>query len=213
MNDSPPTNPRQRPGARTRPARSGATTVTQSLPLASSAAVRTSSTKVVFLNRAVHPWNARNLLWQTQELLAEVLNRSGFDTDADGEVLSIAEHFNLSGHLYAISFSQWFDQAIRVTYRHVNEVGVILQREGGPPTLPSYFILARTRQMDHTMKRHQFQIGGIRRRAEAPDRHLAHASVVTIKNTASNPTRTGTMELFLPRFKFSSVTSARMRPY
>jgi hypothetical protein len=107
------------------------------LPLASSAAVRTSSKEAVFLNGAGHPQNARNQLWQTQKLLAEVLNRSGFDTDADGEVLSIAEHFNLSGHLYAISFSQRFDQAIRATDRHVNGVGVILQREGGPPTLPS----------------------------------------------------------------------------
>jgi hypothetical protein len=34
-----------------------------------------------------------------QELLAEVLNRSGFDTDEDGGVLPIAEDFNLSSHL------------------------------------------------------------------------------------------------------------------
>jgi hypothetical protein len=75
--------------------------------------------------------------WQTQELLAEVLNRSGFNTDEDGGVLPIAEDFNLSGHLYAISFSQRFDQPIRATDRHVDGAGVILQREGGTPTRPT----------------------------------------------------------------------------
>src|SRR6185295_18264978 len=75
--------------------------------------------------------------WQGQELLAEVLNRSGFDTDADRDVFPVAGDFNLSGHLHAISFSQRLDQAVRATDYHVNGTGVILQRERGTPTRPS----------------------------------------------------------------------------
>lgn len=81
----------------------------------------------------------RRALWnmRAKELAAEMLNHSGFDTDADRKVLPVAEDFDLSGHLHTISFSQRFDQTIRSTDRHVNGAGVILQREGGIPAFPS----------------------------------------------------------------------------
>jgi hypothetical protein len=70
------------------------------------------------------------------ELSTEVLNRRGFDTDADGEVPTVSEHVNLRGHLDPVSVSQGLDQTIRTTDRHVNGDGVILQREGRTPTPP-----------------------------------------------------------------------------
>jgi hypothetical protein len=71
------------------------------------------------------------------KLSTEVLNRRGFDTDADGEVPTVSEHVNLRGHLDPVSVSQGLDQTIRATDRHVNGACVILQRERGTPTPPS----------------------------------------------------------------------------
>src|SRR5512141_112238 len=76
-------------------------------------------------------------IFAAQELLTEVLNLSGFDTDANGDVLPVAEDCNLDGQPHAISVSQRLDQPIGATDPHINGASVVLQREGGTPTLPS----------------------------------------------------------------------------
>ena len=97
--------------------------------------------------QVVDPW--------VKGLLAEMLNLSGLDTDANGDVLPIAEDSNLGGQPHTIPFSQRFGETMGATDRHLNGARVILQREGGIPTLPSQFILARTRQMNFALERHQ----------------------------------------------------------
>ena len=66
-----------------------------------------------------------------------MLNLRGLNTDANGEVLPIAEDSNLGGQPHAIPFSQRLDETIGATDRHFSGASVILQREGGIPTLPS----------------------------------------------------------------------------
>ena len=66
-----------------------------------------------------------------------MLNVSGLNTDANREVLPIADDSNLGGQPYVIPFSQWLDESIDATDRHLNGACVILQREGGIPTPPS----------------------------------------------------------------------------
>ena len=88
----------------------------------------------------------------SKELLAEVLNFSGLNTDANGDVLPIAEDSNLGGQPHTIPFSQRLGETMGATDRHLNGARVILQREGGIPTLPSQFILARTRKMNFALE-------------------------------------------------------------
>lgn len=66
-----------------------------------------------------------------------MLKVAGFDTDADGDVIPVAEDLNLGGHLHVISFPQRLDQSIRSTDRHFNGACVIFQHEGNRPTLSS----------------------------------------------------------------------------
>ena len=80
---------------------------------------------------------ARWWILESKELLAEVLNLSGLDTDANGEVLPVAEDLNLGGQPHAISFSQRLDETIGATDCHLNGARVVLQHEGGIPTPPS----------------------------------------------------------------------------
>jgi hypothetical protein len=141
------------------------------------------------------------------ELSTEVLNRRGFDTDADGEVPTVSEHVNVRGHVDPVSVSQGLYQTIRATERHVNGAGVILQREGGTPTPPSSFMLTRTRQMDHTLECHQFQIGGVGRGAEAPDRHLTPRLGGDHQKDAQQSSSHRSPGMFLPRFTCSRSSS------
>jgi hypothetical protein len=76
------------------------------------------------------------------KLRVEMLNLSGLDADANGEVFPIAENPDLGSQAYAIPFSQGFDETIGATDCHLNRASIASQREGGIPTSPSKFILA-----------------------------------------------------------------------
>ena len=93
-----------------------------------------------------------------------MLNLDRFDTDAERNIILVAEYFDLRGHLHAIAFSEGFDHAIRPTDCHLDRARVISQRECEGPTLPAQFLPTRLCELDDALKRNDLKVRRLRRR-------------------------------------------------
>jgi hypothetical protein len=71
------------------------------------------------------------------ERLAEMLNFSDLNTDANREILSTADDSDLGGQSHTIPFSQRLNQTIGAADRHLDGACVVLQSEGGISASPS----------------------------------------------------------------------------
>lgn len=92
----------------------------------------------------------------TGTLRAEMLDLDSLDTDAERNIISVAEDLDLRDHLYAIAFSERLDQAIRPTDCYLNGARVVSQREREGPTLPAQFLLTRPCEVDDAYSGPQF---------------------------------------------------------